>query len=327
VNQKIIQTLPLQVYSSALAFTPLESRIYSTYEPCFRQSLPRVILGRLTSNANNVVFAKDSWRVSRVAHSSDGHLLISAIAGSRESEEGGVLAIWDVHTGANLLNFKLKEARRECHGVTFLPGNEVIVSVWEDNRLYHLQCRSRSLLHSPIKLDLNGQITCIAWAPDWACVVCGTGGGRIHRFSLRTGRKIGQPKAAHEKEITSVSFSHDGKTLASTSRDMTFKIWNVTSDDLTGPVIVCDHTQPIEQGAFHPTTASFFAFVDGKSLFIYNTAAKKVELHYGSLKAESFVFSQDGKQMAVQDLDDGKSITLLLSVEGAEDGKMTRTKL
>ncbi|MBV8996518.1 MAG: hypothetical protein JO287_23085 [Pseudonocardiales bacterium] len=80
----------------------------------------------------------------------------------------------------------------------------------------------------------------------------GLSGYPIASASLpRTG---GQPLTGHTNSVTSVVFSPDGHTLASSSNDSTVRLWNVTDpahpnpfgQPLTGP------TSPIFSVAFSP---------------------------------------------------------------------------
>jgi WD40 repeat protein len=54
---------------------------------------------------------------------------------------------------------------------------------------------------------------------------------------------------SHSETVVDVSFSHDGKMLASTSDDKTIKLWNTSNWNLAMAMMVAEHVQAV---AFSP---------------------------------------------------------------------------
>jgi len=225
---------------------------------------------------------------------------------------GSTISVWDVESGANLSTHRLIEnGLAGCHELAFLPGNETIVSIWQDGRLHRLTRKTGRSAQLPVMLDPTAKIACAAWSPDLTQFVCGFKNGQIRIFSLQTGLDVGQACVTHDDKITSVTFSPNGKLVASTSRDKTFKIWELTPQNPVEPfVVIWNHTNSIVHGAFSPTDSSLFAFIDEASLFIYDITSKATEIVHSGLNATSFIFSRDGERVITQERNSNSVIIL-----------------
>ncbi|CAN8012367.1 unnamed protein product, partial [Ixodes pacificus] len=71
-------------------------------------------------------------------------------------------------------------------------------------------------------------LTCCAVSPDGTLVAAGTTLRAVLLWSVETGAVVGSFKG-HAPDIRSVHFSHNGRSLVSSSSDGTVVLWNVTS--------------------------------------------------------------------------------------------------
>ncbi|MDE0502864.1 MAG: WD40 repeat domain-containing protein, partial [Candidatus Poribacteria bacterium] len=149
--------------------------------------------------------------VSRVGFSPDGMTLASV------AHWEGVIRLWDIATGEQL----------KALGGT-LPSNLYSLAPPEDT------------------IVVSGSIV----APDGKTVATAGGfDGTIRLWSVSTGEQQ-RTLTGHTKRVSSLSFSSDGKTLASGSWDGTIRLWDVMSGEhlktLTG------HTKEISRTSFSP---------------------------------------------------------------------------
>jgi len=72
--------------------------------------------------------------------------------------------------------------------------------------------------------------TAYSFTPDGKAVVSGAESGYLSIYSIK-GKKIGDFEGHHD-DITDVSISKDGTRLVSSSRDQTFKLWNMETREM-----------------------------------------------------------------------------------------------
>ncbi|GAX43040.1 WD-40 repeat protein [Tolypothrix sp. NIES-4075] len=124
----------------------------------------------------------------------------------------------------------------------------------------------------------------------------------------------------HNNSVNSVSFSPDGKTLASASDDSTIKLWNVdTGKEIT---TLHGHTQPIRSITFSPDGKTLASASVDSTIKLWNLDTKKVITTFNghTQPVNSITFSSDGKTLAsasadktikLWNLDTKKEITTL----------------
>lgn len=168
---------------------------------------------------------------------------------------------------AKLLNAKdaveILKAETDSHpaaGIVFTPdGMLMIVATWGEN-VYAFDINSGE---TTWKYDLSGYdeynaFHSIALSPDGTTVAVGSVDHRIHFLHASDGRLIRriEPWEGHTKTIKALSFSQDGKWLASAGEDQTILVWNVHENTKHASLI--GHTQ---------TATGLCWSADGSTLF------------------------------------------------------------
>ncbi len=157
-----------------------------------------------------------------VAASPDGKLLAS---GSYDK----LIKLWDVETGKELRN--LKDHIDAVFAVTFSPDGKRLASGAQDRTLKIWEVATGQRLFT--LSEALDAVTTVAFSPSGQQLAAAGADKviRTYHLSEKSG-SLDQSMIAHEDPILQIVYSHDGKTLISTSADRTIRIWE--AETLTG---------------------------------------------------------------------------------------------
>ncbi len=267
-----------------------------------------VALGGVTLQLHQTATGKELRRlggadadVYALAFSPDGKLLASAPWGKRDAP----VRLWDVATG--------KEVRR-CVGhkgrwiadLAFSPDGRTLAGVMPTEGSFlvgeggHTEAalwevatgKLRRKFRTPLIGGCSG-----AFTPDGKTLVMGGGGfpASVFRLDVATGREVG-PIPAHRRLVSSLSFSPDGKLLASGSRDGTVRLWEAA----TGKPLRClRHEQDsIEGVAFTPDGRAVASGGVAEVRLQDARTGKELRRYESPGVIWSLAFSPDGKALA-----------------------------
>lgn len=97
----------------------------------------------------------------------------------------------------------------------------------------------------------------------------------------------------HNNYINEVSFSPDGKYLATASQDFTAKIWNLSGQEV---LTLAGHTQSVNVVTFSPNSNYILTGSDDYTARLWNLSGEELKTFIAH-KVNSAVFSPDGKQI------------------------------
>jgi WD40 repeat protein/tetratricopeptide (TPR) repeat protein len=194
-------------------------------------------------NNPNVQTQEKRSEVNSISFSPDGKTLASG--GSDNT-----IKLWNVETGENILTLKGHE--QEVNSVSFSPNGEILASGSWDNtiKLWSLETGENILTLKEHEREVNS----VSFSPNGEILASGSNDKIIKLWNSETSKETRVLRGynrlvrtvssttlqGHEGEVNSVSFSLDGKTLASGSNDKTIKLWNIEKSQLNGDGTVTD---------------------------------------------------------------------------------------
>ncbi len=215
----------------------------------------------------------------------------------RYSPDGSTVAIsngleinfWNIKSGE--LERTISDYAEAIRNAVFAPDGKTLVSLDDIVRIWDVT--TRKLLNT---LSEKRSIVSVAYSPDGLTLACGTYNNTILLFQTDTWQHT-ITLEGHTGSVTTVAFSHDGKTLAS-GGDNTIRLW----DPMTGEQLhkLKGHKDSVHDITFSPNnstlasgggdgTIRFWDVVTGKLLNTIETDPNE--------SIDSVTFSSDGSTL------------------------------
>ncbi|KKF92248.1 Vegetative incompatibility protein HET-E-1 [Ceratocystis platani] len=216
-NAGVIEIAPLQVYNSALIFSPSNSlikQLFSHEEPGWIKVKPRV---EENWDAHLQTLEGHGAYVRSVVFSNGGRRLASG-------SDDKTVKIWDATSGACLQTL-------EGHGdavtsAVFSNDGRLLASGSSDKTIKIWDPTSGACLHS-----LEGhdeRVASVVFSNNGRRLASGSSDKTVKIWDATSSLCL-QTLEGHDNAVNSVVFSKDGQRLASGSEDKTVKIWDATS--------------------------------------------------------------------------------------------------
>ncbi|QGA15960.1 hypothetical protein EYB26_003627 [Talaromyces marneffei] len=291
-NILMIDQAPLQLYVSALIFTPKSSIIRNKYIDKIPSWIQELADMESAWGAVLQTLEGHSGSVSAVAFSPNGKLVVS---GSRD----GTIKLWDLATGA--LQQTLKGHSSWVQAVAFSPDGKLVASGSLDETV-KLWDPSTSTLQQTLK-GHSSWVWAVTFCPNGKLVASGSGDRTIKLWDLTTGA-LQQTLGGHSDSVQAVAFSPDGKLLASGSSDSTVKLWDPATGALQQSLE--GHSNSVEAVAFSPDGKMLASGSSDGTIKLWDpaTSALQQSLEGHSNSVEAVAFSPDGKLVASGSFDE-----------------------
>lgn len=169
--------------------------------------------------------------VRSVALNADGNTLASAGWDT-------TIKLWDIRSGKELTT--LTGHSNSVSSVAFSSDGKTLASGSKDTTIKLWDVRSRKELRTLKGLKGRYEVLSVAFSSDGKTLASGSNDNTIQLWDVKSGKESRTLKGHSDPDwptdsirradpVLSVSFSSDGKTLASGSSDKTIKFWDVRS--------------------------------------------------------------------------------------------------
>ncbi|PHH49792.1 Vegetative incompatibility protein HET-E-1 [Ceratocystis fimbriata CBS 114723] len=281
-----IDIAPLQVYVSALIFSPTNSlirRMFQHEEPDWIALKPKV---GANWSACLRTFEGHTRPVASVMFSNDAQRLVSA-SGDK------TIKIWDATSGTCLQT--LEGHDEWVKSVVFSNDGQRLASVSGDKTVKIWDATSGACLHN---LDGHTDLLKSVMFTNDGQRLASVSDDKIVKIWDATAGACLQTFGNYQMYVTSVAFSNDGQRLASASFDTTVKIWDASSGECLQTLK--GHEYWVTFVVFSNDGQRLASVSSDKTVEIWDATAgtclETLEGHHSAVR--SLVFSNDGKRLA-----------------------------
>ncbi|KAI0411711.1 quinon protein alcohol dehydrogenase-like superfamily [Xylaria grammica] len=289
----VITESPLQVYASALIFSPNHSLVrclFQKEEPEWIELKPIVddtwnaclqTLEGVGDELDTVIFSPDSKIVAsiqpnpstiRLWSAETGTLLhtfkfrgyswASSMAFSSDSKvvailsHDGVIQLRSAETGALQESFKVPIGPRLVISTAYSPDGSMVAYGTHDDGVLLCSTKPQALRFT---LSVHGEVHSVAFSPDGGTLASGLGDPRIQLWSTETGELLRELRflSRRDSKVYVVTFSPDSKIVGAAIAAV-FQLWSVETGTLQ-----CRCTLD-GAGIYGPTILSMAFSPDGK---------------------------------------------------------------
>jgi len=152
-----------------------------------------------------------------LAVSPDGKYLVAGM------EEENSSIVWNLTTQAQVST--LEQAGR-IKTIQFSGDGKLLATGSSEGTVHFWNVEDGSFNLAPNQLETNGEVLALDFSPDNKKLAVGNFNGFVYLFDITLGQEVA--RLPHIDKVTSVSFSPNGRQLATVSRK-TVSLWNLSS--------------------------------------------------------------------------------------------------
>lgn len=224
--------------------------------------------------------------------SPDGKLL--AICGA-----DGTARLWETTSEQPLGRVLVHSA--PVNRIAFSPDSRRIITGSEDHKTRVWETSTGKALGEPWQHD--SAVSSVVFSPDGMKVAVGTANGQLSIGPGTGEADVITKTGAHQRYITSVQFSPDGRLLVTTSLDKSAKVWYVSTLAPHGPDLQHEHW--VDEASFSPDGEFLATIVLDHSVRVWQTSTGKP---YGDpfrhdARISTARFSPDGNSLLTAGMD------------------------
>lgn len=298
--RSVIEQTPLQIYRSALVFSPKASvvrNLFRRYIPEWLLQIPTIdpdwdpLLQTLEKSDTSMV-------LTDVVFSPDGKLIASSSG-----------HIWDTLSGTLV---KKLEPRLDFSSIGFSQNSQALVSVYGKGTISKWDIATGVLIFKMGTGDFEDSIAILSHNCEMAATACGHYKSTITIIDISAGKSV-EIKGAHPHEIMALEFSPDGACLVSAAKDQPVCLWDTTTAELQRTL---EHPNGASIVAFSPNGRLLASADMDTTVYLWcaETGILLTKIEHTS-RIQFLAFSPDSALLAITDTN--KSIHLREAVTGS----------
>jgi WD40 repeat protein len=273
---------------SAIAFSP-DSKLIASADggARFAFTVPRQPVGGNilvweATTGRDITHMQHDDEVLGLAFSPDGKQLASA-------SYDRTARVWDSHTGEKISSFV---HYGPVNALVFSEDGKSIVSVSSDGvgRVWEMSS-GKEIARLPTESKVKIEV--VAMNSTTHHIAMGDANGRVWVWGIDTAYVTSMP---HTNSIASVSYSPDGKLIASASWDKTARVWNAATGQQVAEI---PHGSIVVATAFSPDGLWMASGSLTGTIMVWSAKLEKVQYTFQVESVGSLVFSPDGTWLAV----------------------------